>query len=161
MPDAPARPGEQRLPFDPAERTEAGVVFIGRIRSPWSRGDCPKNIRIARETGKPARVELDPAYAPGLANLSPGQPVMLLYWMAGARRDLIVQSPAHADGPRGVFALRSPARPNPIALSAVTIRSVDAERGVLEIDAIDCFDGTPLIDIKPWLSTVDKPAEAQ
>lgn len=157
----PDRPGETALPFDPAERADARVVFIGRIRSPWSRGDCPKNIRLARETGRGARIELDPAYAPGLLSLSPGQPIMILYWMAGARRDLIVQSPRHTDGPRGVFALRSPARPNPVALSAVTITDIDAETGVIGIDAFDGFDGTPLIDIKPWLATVDRPAEAQ
>lgn len=161
MSEAPERPGETRLPFDPADRAEAGVAFIGRIRSPWSPGDCPKNIRLARQTGRPASVELKPEYAPGLLNLSPGQPLMLLYWMAGARRDLIVQRPRHVDGPRGVFALRSPARPNPIALSAVTLTGVDAESGILHIDAIDCFDGTPLVDLKPWLPTVDRPASEQ
>jgi tRNA (Thr-GGU) A37 N-methylase len=68
-----------------------------------------------------------------------------------------VQNPRHADGPRGVFALRSPVRPNPIALGTVVITSLDRETGVIGIDAIDAFDGTPVLDIKPWIGTVDTP----
>jgi tRNA-Thr(GGU) m(6)t(6)A37 methyltransferase TsaA len=158
-PHAPdgVRPGETLLDFDPAERADAGVVFIGRIRSPWARGDCPRNIAKARENGLGATVEIAAPYRPALLGLAAGRPVILLYWMAGARRDLAVQRPGHADGPRGTFALRSPARPNPVALSAVMIRALDPGAGRIEIDAIDCFDGTPLIDLKPWLATVDIP----
>ncbi len=149
------RPGEVALGFDPATRVEAGLTYIGRIRSSWSKGDCPKNIRQARETGQAGRIELDSAYTPALTGLEVGQAVQLLYWVDRGDRDLIVQSPAHADGPSGTFALRSPVRPNPIALATVVITGI--EGAVVEIDAIDCFDGTPLLDIKPWLATVDAP----
>ena len=81
--------------------------------------------------------------------------MQLLYWVDRGERDLIVQTPAHADGPRGTFALRSPVRPNPIALATVLITGIDG--AVVEIDAIDAFDGTPLLDIKPWIETVDVP----
>lgn len=148
-----ARPGEVALGFDPGDRVDAGLTFIGRIRSPWSKGNAPKNIRQARETGEAARIELDPAYAPALTGLKVGQAVQLLYWVDRGERDLIVQTPAHADGPRGTFALRSPVRPNPIALATVLITGIDG--AVVEIDAIDAFDGTPLLDIKPWIETVD------
>ena len=84
-------------------------------------------------------------------------PIILLYWMAAARRDLVLQSPKHRPEPAGTFALRSPARPNPIAMAVVTVLEIDLGEGVLTIDACDAFDGTPLIDIKPWLSTVDLP----
>jgi len=151
------RPGEITLPFDPADRTDAGVVFIGRIRSPWAKGTAPKNIRAARDTGEPARIELDPAYAPALTALKPGQAIQILYWVDRGQRDLIVQSPRHTDGPRGTFALRSPVRPNPIALSTVVITALDIETGVIGIDATDAFDGTPVLDIKPWIETVDVP----
>ena len=50
-----------------------------------------------------------------------------------------------------------PSRPNPIAVGVVRIIAVDAEAGVLTIDALDAFDGTPLLDIKPWLHSVDIP----
>lgn len=151
------RPGEVALDRDPAGRTDAGVVFIGRIRSPWAPGTAPKNIARAREEGAGGRIELDPTFAPALAGLSVGQPILVLYWMDRARRDLVVQAPRHVSAPRGTFALRSPNRPNPVALSAVRITSLDLERAVIGIDAIDCFDGTPVVDIKPWLETVDVP----
>ncbi|WP_095587330.1 SAM-dependent methyltransferase [Actibacterium ureilyticum] len=153
------RPGEVALDFDPAESDGPRVAFIGRIRTPWAKGTAPRNIGRARETGQAARIELDPRYAPGLTGLQVGQPVILLYWMDQGRRDLIVQAPRHADGPRGTFALRSPVRPNPVALSTVHITALNPETGEIGIDAIDCFDGTPLIDIKPWLPSVDVPPE--
>lgn len=157
--DRPAkRPGEIALAQDPGGRADAGVAFIGRVRTPWSRDDCPKNIRAARETGRGATVEIDAPYRPGLLGLTVGQPVMLLYWMHRGRRDLIVQTPGHADGPRGAFALRSPLRPNPVSLACVTITGLDVEAGRVAVDAADCFDGTPLVDLKPWMATVDAPA---
>ena len=161
MPDLPeVRDGEIALDRDPSERTDAGLVFIGRIRSPWSRGNAPKNIRAAREQMSGATIELDPKYAPALDGLAVGDAILVLYWMDRARRDLVVQAPRHR-APRGTFALRSPNRPNPVALSTVRITALDPARAVIGIDAIDCFDGTPVVDIKPWLETVDvAPARA-
>lgn len=153
----PMRPGEVALSFDPAERTEAGITFIGRLRTPWRKGDCPRNLRQARERGGDFTVELDPDYCDGLAGLEPGQAITLLYWMNKARRDLIVQTPGHAGGPRGTFALRSPVRPNPVSLATVRITALDREAGRISVDALDCFDGTPLVDIKPWRDTIDVP----
>ena len=151
------RDGETVLATDPAALPGDGqVVFIGRIRTPWAtRKDCPKNPREARERGQPATLEIDPAYRVGLTGLAGYSHVVLLYWMHEARRDLILQSPAHVKVPRGVFALRSPVRPNPIALSVVKLVSVNVATGHVEIDAIDCVDGTPLLDIKPYLPSVD------
>jgi tRNA-Thr(GGU) m(6)t(6)A37 methyltransferase TsaA len=154
------REGETVLDFDPAERAEAGVVFIGRVRTPWSPEDCPRNIRTARERGEAATLEIFRPYRPGLTGLEAGQHVMALYWMDRKRRDLIVQKPGHADGPRGVFALRSPVRPNPIAMSCARIVAIDIAAGLVTLDALDCWDGTPLVDLKPWLPTVDAPPEA-
>lgn len=151
------RPGEIALPFDPAETADdAAVVFIGRIRSPWpSRADCPKNIARARERGQTATLEIDAAWRDGLAGLEEVDHVIVLYWMHDARRDLIVQKPRHRPEATGVFALRSPVRPNPIALAAVRVIAIDQAAGRITIDAIDCIDGTPLVDIKPWIATVD------
>jgi tRNA (Thr-GGU) A37 N-methylase len=152
------RKGEQALGFDPADRTFAGVTAIGRIRSAWRAGDCPRNLRQARERGGgDARLEIDVPYRPGLAGLAESQWIWLLAWYGDRRRDLIVQAPAHAEGPRGTFALRSPVRPNPVALQLVRITALDANAGHVGIDATDAFDGTSLLDIKPWLDTVDMP----
>jgi tRNA (Thr-GGU) A37 N-methylase len=70
---------------------------------------------------------------------------------------MIVLNPPHRDGPTGVFALRAPARPNPIAVGVVRLVEIDRDAGLLTLDALDAFDGTPLLDIKPWLSSVDVP----
>jgi tRNA-Thr(GGU) m(6)t(6)A37 methyltransferase TsaA len=152
------RPGEVALPFDPAGEPDAGLAFIGRIRSPWPKGGaCPKNPREAREQTRHVMIELDSRYRAGLDGLAPGAPLVLLYWMDAARRDVIVQRPRHLDRLVGVFALRSPARPNPVATAVVTVRAIDAAAGTLLVDAIDCYDGTPLLDIKPWRASVDVP----
>ena len=152
-----SRLGETALPFDPADRIEAGMSFIGHVRSPWGPGTAPRNLRAARETGQGARIELREGYAAGLAGLEVGGAIQLLYWVDRGTRDLIVQSPRHADGPRGTFALRSPVRPNPIALGTVVITALDRDAGVIGIDATDAWDGTPVLDIKPWIATVDVP----
>jgi tRNA-Thr(GGU) m(6)t(6)A37 methyltransferase TsaA len=150
------------LPFDPAARaTDAGLVFIGRIHSPWTRRqDCPKNLRQARERGMSATVEIDEPWRDGLLGLEGVSHLILLYWMDRARRDLIVQRPRNTPEPIGVFALRSPVRPNPIGLGVVRLIGLEAVAGRLTIDAIDCLDGTPLIDIKPYFASTDKVPEA-
>ena len=78
--------------------------------------------------------------------------------MDQARRDLVVQAPRHHSEPRGTFALRSPVRPNPIAMSVV--RLVRVEGTTLTVVGLDCLDGTPLIDIKPYFASVDSVPEA-
>ena len=77
--------------------------------------------------------------------------------MDAARRDVIVQRPRHLDRLVGVFGLRSPVRPNPVAMAVVTVQAIDPVACTLTVDAIDCYDGTPLLDIKPWLPSVDVP----
>jgi tRNA-Thr(GGU) m(6)t(6)A37 methyltransferase TsaA len=152
-----ARPHEIVLPFDPAETADdARLVFIGHIESPWkTRPDCPRNLRIARERGKPARVHVDTPWRQGLSGLEDYAHIILMYWMHEARRDIILQQPRHSLEPSGTFSLRSPVRPNPIALATVKLLGFDQATGILDIDAIDCLDGTPLVDIKPWIATVD------
>ncbi len=98
---------------------------------------------------------MDPPFRPGLADLAGASHVILLYWMSEARRDIVRQRPNHADRPLGLFSLRSPVRPNPIGLGVARLLSLDEDSGVLEIDAIDCLDGTPLLDIKPYIPAID------
>lgn len=153
------RDGEMALPFDPAERAaDAGLIFIGHIRSPWKeRRDCPKNMRAARESGQSAELHLDPAWRQGLLGLSAGDGIVILTWLHHSPRNLIVQRPRNSQTPRGVFALRSPVRPNPVGLHVVKLVSLDPETGILGLEAIDVLDGTPVIDIKPWFATTDLP----
>jgi len=156
------REGEQLLEADPAQMSPDGhVIFIGRIVSPWtSREDCPKNMRAARETGRSATVLIDEPYRKGLRNLDRASHIVILSWLDRAPRTLIVQKPRHAAEPKGVFSLRSPARPNPVGLHVAWLVALDIEAGRIEIDAIDVLDGTPVIDIKPYYASTDAFPEA-
>ena len=159
------REGEVTLPFDPAEAIGGPrVMFIGRIRSPYARReDCPRNISIARgemqQAGQTATIEIDAAFRPGLDSLALFTHIIVIYWMDKAARHIIIQRPRSMRGARGVFSLRSPVRPNPIALATVKVLAIDEQAGTITIDAIDCMDGTPLIDIKPWMEAIDAPED--
>jgi tRNA-Thr(GGU) m(6)t(6)A37 methyltransferase TsaA len=158
----PRRPGELTLPFDPAEAPgEAHLVFIGRVRSVWTKdAPRPRNPTEARERGGAARLEIDAPFRPALAGLARYSHVVVLAWLHQARRDLLVIRPPHAEAPRGVFAFRSPVRPNPIGLTVARILRVDQDAGIVEIDAIDFLDGTPLVDVKPYRPGIDAVPDA-
>lgn len=157
MPDFERREGEIPLEIDPAGTTgDAHLVFIGRIASPWtSRETCPKNMAEARERGQPAEVIVEPPYRAGLQGLERVSHVVILSWLGRAPRNLIVQKPRHAPEPKGVFALRSPARPNPVGLHVARLTTLDIGAGRLTLEAIDTLDGTPVLDIKPYYASTD------
>ena len=153
------RPGETVLDALPA--TGAGLVFIGRIRTPFTqRGQCPR--QGDPEAGPECRLELDPDFAPALDGTDAYARIEVLYWLHAARRDLLTQSPKGRGALRGTFSLRSPVRPNPIGTSVV--RLLRREGAVLVVRGLDCLDGTPLLDIKPFrcdfaVQAAAKPAE--
>ena len=155
------RPGEKTIEL-PAQ-ADASIYFIGRIRTPWkTRKDCPKNAREARESGAICTIELEPRWAEGLQGVETCTHLVALYWMDQARRDLVVQVPGHdrATGTgRGTFSLRSPVRPNPIAMSVVQLVKVEGTK--LSVIGLDCLDGTPLIDLKPYFASTDAIADAK
>ncbi|HKC33350.1 MAG TPA: tRNA (N6-threonylcarbamoyladenosine(37)-N6)-methyltransferase TrmO [Xanthobacteraceae bacterium] len=135
---------------------DAGLYFIGRIRTPWrTRDECPKN---ARESDAVCTIEVEPGFAAALKGVETCSHMLVLYWMDRARRDLVVQAPRHYGEPRGTFALRSPVRPNPIAASVVKLTKVDGTR--LSVVGLDCLDGTPLLDLKPYFASTDAVPDA-
>lgn len=147
---------EGEIAVELPEAFDAGIYFIGRIGTPWkSRADCPKN---PAESDAICTIRLDPRYAAGLKDLETCSHVIVLYFMNEARRDIVLQRPRHYDTGRGVFALRSPARPNPIALSVAKLEGV--EGNALRVRGLDCLDGTPLVDIKPYFASIDSHPEA-
>jgi tRNA-Thr(GGU) m(6)t(6)A37 methyltransferase TsaA len=151
------REGEVALERDPAGMAgDTHLVFIGRIRSPWStRADCPRNMAAARAAGRQATLEIEPAYRPGLKGLTGTSHVVVISWLGFSPRNLIVQKPRHASEAKGVFALRSPARPNPLGLHIASLVALDEAAGLLTLDAIDVLDGTPVVDIKPYFASID------
>ncbi len=165
----PPRKGERVLAADPASQAgDARLVFIGHVAAPFKDlAGTPKNpnaarqdlIRLDSETGG-VSVQIDRPFRPGLTGLSSYSHVIVLVWLDQARRDLIQVQPSHLPAPSGVFALRSPVRPNPIGLSVARIVSIDAEAGVVVLDALDFKDGTPVIDIKPYRPAIDARPDA-
>lgn len=137
------RPGEVAVEMPPA--TDAGLVFIGTIRTPWTdRLLCPRQGRL---DGPVCRIELREPWAGGLAGLEGYEKVEVLYWLDQSRRDILMQSPRSDGTLRGVFSLRSPVRPNPIGTSLAAL--VGIKGPVVLVRGLDCLDGTPLIDLKP------------
>jgi len=148
------RPGETAI--DLPESHDAGLYFIGKINTPWTdRAKCPKNPAEAHD---PCTITLAPDYVPGLQDLATCSHIVVLYFMDRAPRNIIVQKPRHYGEARGVFALRSPARPNPIAMSVAELLSI--EGGTLTVRGLDCLDGTPLLDLKPYFPSIDAHPDA-
>jgi tRNA-Thr(GGU) m(6)t(6)A37 methyltransferase TsaA len=128
----------------PASR-DAGLVFIGRIRTPWtSRTDTP---RQGSHDGPVCRLEIFDPWVPALKGVDFYAHLEVIYWLHHSRRDLVLQSPKNNKSTRGAFSLRSPVRPNPVGTSIV--KFVGLEGATVLVRGLDCLDETPLIDLKP------------
>ncbi len=128
---------------------------IGVIRSPYTESaQIPKGPGAKHEAE--GVLELDPALEPGLTDIE-GFSHLLVLWVFDRSTDwdLIAHPPVDEKRPHGVFATRSPRRPNPIGLTAVRLLRRDGPR--LHVRGVDMLDGSPLVDLKPYLSSV--PAE--
>jgi tRNA-Thr(GGU) m(6)t(6)A37 methyltransferase TsaA len=133
---------------------------IGSLRTPWaSIADCPRNGRQS-DPAPLCHAEVAAAYLDGLRGLEGFSHLIVLYWMNQAKPAELVFTPPFDDQPRGVFATRAPRRPNPIALSVVAFDGFAAPNR-LKLRYLDCVDGTPLIDIKPYLPTTDSQPDAR
>ncbi len=129
----------------PPAADDAGLVFIGTIRTPWtSRLEAP---RQGRPDGPLCRIQLFEPWDAGLDGLEKFARIEMIYWLHLSRRDLVRQSPANDGTSRGTFALRSPVRPNPIGTSIAELVAI--EGSTLLVRGLDCLDGTPLLDLKP------------
>ncbi|MFD0749411.1 tRNA (N6-threonylcarbamoyladenosine(37)-N6)-methyltransferase TrmO [Mucilaginibacter calamicampi] len=120
---------------------------IGIILSALKRlEDCPLQ---ERESDTEAELLISPEFADGIADLKPGDKIVLLTWMHLAdRNELKTQPRNNINAPfTGVFSTRSPNRPNPIGLHQVTVLSV--ADNLVKVSGLEVLDQTPLIDIKP------------
>ena len=133
---------------------------IGTIATPFRTLDeCPRN---GRQPDPPplCRARLNPEFVPGLKSLDGFSHLILLYWLHRGRAPKLVFTPPFDTKERGVFATRSPARPNPIGLSVVAFEGIEGGDTLL-VRYLDCLDGTPLIDVKPYLPSVDAEPQAR
>jgi tRNA-Thr(GGU) m(6)t(6)A37 methyltransferase TsaA len=130
------------------------LASIGRVESPLTeRAAAP---RQGDEGAPEATLVFAPEVAEGLAGIAAGDELLVLTWFDRARRDVLRVHPRGdvARPPEGVFATRSPDRPNPIGLHRVTVVEVDGLR--MRVRDLEALDGTPVVDVKPLLRSVDE-----
>jgi len=125
---------------------------IGVIRTPFK---SPKGVPIQPSAGKGIRgvVEVFPEYVEGLKDLEGFSHIILVYHFHLVKKSLLRVIPYMDNETRGVFATRAPARPNPIGISVV--RLIEIRGNKLYVEDIDIVDGTPLLDIKPYVPEFD------
>ena len=114
---------EGEVAVDVPTPRDAALIFIGRIRTPWtSRLETP---RQGRQDGPVCRLEIFEPFVPAIKGVDFYENLEVIYWLHRSRRDLVLQSPKNNQKTRGTFSLRSPVRPNPIATSIVKLVGVE------------------------------------
>jgi tRNA-Thr(GGU) m(6)t(6)A37 methyltransferase TsaA len=130
---------------------------IGIIRTPYKRReDIPCQGSRSDKTGV---VEVFPRYAEGLKDVEGFSHLILIYHFHKAEQEMLIAKPFLDDQPKGIFAIRSPYRPNHLGLTVV--RLLGMEDNELTIAHVDCLDGTPLLDIKPYVPQFDHKKDAE
>jgi tRNA (Thr-GGU) A37 N-methylase len=134
-------------------QTSYEITPIGRVEADESRGLF--------------RLQIHEAYRPALQELGSCTHAIILWWAdkhdnPEDRSSSLIMDLPYAPGLRsGVFANRSQARPNPIAITTSTLINVDEDSGLVDLGYIDAFDGTPVLDIKPYLPMSDLALDAE
>ncbi|OYT30240.1 MAG: tRNA (N6-threonylcarbamoyladenosine(37)-N6)-methyltransferase TrmO [Thermofilum sp. ex4484_79] len=128
---------------------------IGILRTPYKNTwNTPRQGRFSKEI---CEIEVFKEYEKGLEGIEEYSYLIILYWLHKAERNILLTYTSSGEKKCGVFATRSPNRPNPIGLSVVKL--VERKRNILKIVGIDAIDGTPLLDIKPYFQELDNPQE--
>jgi tRNA-Thr(GGU) m(6)t(6)A37 methyltransferase TsaA len=130
------------------------LVAIGVVESPLTdRASAPKQ---GDEGAPEAWLVFDPRVAEGLGGTQAGDELLVLTWLDRARRDVLRVHPRGdvSNAVQGVFATRSPDRPNPIGLHRVRVVAIDGTR--VRVQDLEALDGTPIVDVKPVLRSVEE-----
>lgn len=125
---------------------------IGIIHSPFQQA-AGTPIQPAAAGQAEGRIEVFPDYQAALADLEGFERIWLLYWFDRAVAPKLQVKPFLDDHPRGLFATRAPCRPNPIGISCVEVKKIEAN--IITVSGIDVLDRTPLLDIKPYVPPFD------
>jgi tRNA-Thr(GGU) m(6)t(6)A37 methyltransferase TsaA len=129
-----------------ALQLEKAIVYraIGHVENDFDEPAAPYEIRAVE-----SRIVLDPSLTEGLRGLDPGRQIMVVFHFHRSQGFELLQHPQgdRSRPRRGVFALRSPRRPNPIGVTVVDL--VGVEGNVLRVRGLDAINGTPVLDLKP------------
>jgi tRNA-Thr(GGU) m(6)t(6)A37 methyltransferase TsaA len=124
---------------------------IGHVRSPFkATADVPRGLGAKHP--EEGIIEVEPEFAPGLEDIDGFSHLYVIWVFDRSDKVELVGTPPCDERPHGVFASRSPYRPNPIALTVVELLRRDGRN--LHVRGVDMLDGTPILDIKPYLSSV-------
>jgi len=124
---------------------------VGYVCSPYMiRGDAPRQGRLSDTISE---IVIDEKYRPALWQIEGRKHLWVLCWFDRADRTILRAVPPGTSAEKGVFAIRSPDRPNPVSLCMVDLLEVND--GVLKVRGLDAFDGTPVIDIKTYSAEID------
>jgi tRNA-Thr(GGU) m(6)t(6)A37 methyltransferase TsaA len=127
------------------------IHAIGYVRSPYKvKGDAPRQGRLSDTVSE---IVIDEQYRPALWQIEGSKHLWALCWFDRADRTVLRAIPPGTSAEKGVFAIRSPDRPNPVSLCMVDLLSVND--GVLKVRGLDAIDGTPVIDIKVYSADLD------
>ena len=137
---------------DDENRAEFVLRPIGYVHSSYT-DPAQTPIQPVYSNGSLARVEILPEYEEGLRSLEGFSHIYLIYYFHRAKPAQLITKPYLEDVERGIFACRAPHRPNPIGFSLV--RLVAREDNVLIVEDVDILDGTPVLDIKPFIPRFD------
>lgn len=140
-----------------SDSTAMDWVAIGVVRSPFkARDDAP---RQGAWSDAVCTLEIEDRFAPALTGLERYAHVWVLFWADRTDRDVTISERHRQWGEeRGVFASRSPARPNPIGLTVCEL--IDIAGHTVTVRGLEALDGTPIIDIKPFVRELDCPTDA-
>jgi len=127
---------------------------IGVIRSPFKKIEGMPIQTAFSKTGH-GTVELLPEFTEGLQDLEGFSHIMLIYQFHKSKGYRLLCRPFLDEEQRGIFATRAPARPNPIGISIVKVKKIRGNK--IEVTSLDVLDGTPLLDIKPYIPRFDAP----
>ena len=124
---------------------------VGYVHSPYkTKGDAPRQGRLSDTISE---IVIDEKYRPALWQIEGKKHLWILCWFERADRTVLRAIPPGTSAEKGVFAIRSPDRPNPGSLCMVDL--IGAKDGILKVRGLDAFDGTPVIDIKVYSAEID------
>lgn len=136
------------------EALTVSVRVVGHARTPWKRReDAPHQPSAAAEAE--GVIEIAPAYRKALADLATFSRIWVIFRFDRSEGFSLRVKPPRGGPKRGVFATRAPNRPSQLGLSCLELLGVDVDRGEVRVRGIDLLDGTPVLDLKPYVAFVD------